>query len=210
MKSNSLPSLLSLVSSPTTRNLSLQQSWNHLKTCFRNPLGNILKSNLMNSGRYQGLGSKMFQGRQFFTCRKSESWAKSPEFNHENPLKTQNIGFFSTNSVEGTCVSVNVNIDDNTVMGRLLVLHLVFILKTLPLPKRLLTSFTSSPVLLPFLELASPLLHLVLVTIGKCYLWISIIVANVQECILATVTVCLTLTAWSCRNTWLNFNHLLS
>ena len=86
-------------------------------------------------------------------------------------------------------------IGDNTVMGRLLVLHLVFILKTLPLPKRLFTSFTSSPVLLPFLELASSLLHLVLVTIGKCYLWISIIVANVQECILATVTVRLTLTA---------------
>ena len=55
MKSNSLPSLLSLVSSPTTKNLSLQQLWNHLKTCFRNPLGNILKSNLViNSGGYQG------------------------------------------------------------------------------------------------------------------------------------------------------------
>ena len=55
MKSNSLPSLLSLVSSPTTKNLSLQQLWNHLKTCFRNPLGNILKSNLViNSSGYQG------------------------------------------------------------------------------------------------------------------------------------------------------------
>ena len=85
-------------------------------------------------------------------------------------------------------------IGDNTVMERLLVLHLVVMLKTLPLPKRLLTSFRSSPVLLLFLEIASPLLHLVLVTIGKCYLWISIIVANAQECILATVTVCLTLT----------------
>ena len=109
--------------------------------------------------------------------------------------KTRNIGFFTTNSIEGTRVSMDVNIGDNTVMGKIAGLHLILILKTHPLPKRLLTSFTSSPVLLPFLELASSLLHLVLVTIGKCYLWISIIVANVQECILATVTVRLTLTA---------------
>ena len=33
----------------------------------------------------------------------------------QNPLETKNIGFFSTNAVEGTCVGMVVNIGDNTV-----------------------------------------------------------------------------------------------
>merc|ERR1719211_775678 len=49
----------------------------------------------------------------------SEPQARSPEFTHENPLETKNIGFFSTNAVEGTCVGMVVNIGDNTVMGRI-------------------------------------------------------------------------------------------
>merc|ERR1719220_3317836 len=40
----------------------------------------------------------------------SELQARSPEFTHENPLETKNIGFFSTNAVEGTCVGMVVNI----------------------------------------------------------------------------------------------------
>ena len=81
--------------------------------------------------------------------------------------KTRNIGFFTTNSIEGTRVSMDVNIGDNTVMGKIAGLHLILILKTHPLPKRLLTSFTSSTVLLSFLELPSSLLHLFLATIGS-------------------------------------------
>merc|ERR1711892_1654642 len=49
----------------------------------------------------------------------SEPQARSPEFTHENPLETKNIGFFSTNAVEGTAVGMVVNIGDNTVMGRI-------------------------------------------------------------------------------------------
>jgi len=44
---------------------------------------------------------------------------RTPEFSHENPLETKNLAFFSTNAVEGTCTGVVVQIGDNTVMGRI-------------------------------------------------------------------------------------------
>lgn len=37
----------------------------------------------------------------------SEPQSRSPEFTHENPLKTQNICFFSTNCVEGEYRIIN-------------------------------------------------------------------------------------------------------
>ena len=49
----------------------------------------------------------------------SEPQQRTPEFTHDNPLETKNIGFFSTNAVEGTAVGMVVNIGDNTVMGRI-------------------------------------------------------------------------------------------
>merc|ERR1739838_200033 len=94
----------------------------------------------------------------------SEPQARSPEFTHENPLETKNIGFFSTNAVEGTCVGMDVNIGDNTVMGRIA-----------GLASGLDTGDT---------PIAKEIAH-----------FIHIIVANVPEGLLATVTVCLTLTA---------------
>jgi len=35
----------------------------------------------------------------------SEPQTRSPDFSNENPLETRNIAFFSTNCVEGTCLS---------------------------------------------------------------------------------------------------------
>jgi sodium/potassium-transporting ATPase subunit alpha len=32
----------------------------------------------------------------------SEPQSRGPDFTHENPLETKNLGFFSTNAVEGT------------------------------------------------------------------------------------------------------------
>ena len=52
----------------------------------------------------------------------SEPQYRSPEFNNENPLDTQNLAFFSTNAVEGTAVGIVINTGDNTVMGRIAVL----------------------------------------------------------------------------------------
>lgn len=37
----------------------------------------------------------------------------------ENPLETQNIAFYSTNVVEGTCKAVVFQTGDKTIIGRL-------------------------------------------------------------------------------------------
>merc|ERR1711971_1018487 len=49
----------------------------------------------------------------------SEPQARNAEFTNANPLETKNLGFFSTNAVEGTAVGMVVNIGDETVMGRI-------------------------------------------------------------------------------------------
>merc|ERR1712110_13863 len=110
----------------------------------------------------------------------SEPQARSPEFTHDNPLETKNLAFFSTNAVEGTCVGIVVNIGDNTVMGRIAGLASGLASDQTPIAKEI-THF----------------IHIitgVAVFLGVTFL-IGIIVANVPEGLLATVTVCLTLTA---------------
>merc|ERR1711974_581022 len=96
----------------------------------------------------------------------SEPQSRSPEFTHENPLETKNLAFFSTNAVEGTAVGMVVNIGDNTVMGRI---------------AGLASGLEGGQT-----PIAKEIEHIFL---------IGIIVANVPEGLLATVTVCLTLTA---------------
>ena len=49
----------------------------------------------------------------------SEPQLRTPEMTSENPLETENIAFYSTNAVEGTCVGIVINIGDETVMGRI-------------------------------------------------------------------------------------------
>ncbi|PIK40443.1 putative sodium/potassium ATPase alpha subunit isoform X2 [Apostichopus japonicus] len=49
----------------------------------------------------------------------SEPQSRSPECTNDNPLETRNIGFFSTNAVEGTARGVVIQCGDNTVMGRI-------------------------------------------------------------------------------------------
>ena len=147
----------------------------------------------------------------------SEPQNRTPEFTHENPLETKNLAFFSTNAVEGTAKGIVVNIGDNTVMGRIAgkipskdsLQHLI--LKTfffIGLASGLDTGDT------PIAKEIAHFIHIitgVAVFLGVTffiiafilgYHWldaviflIGIIVANVPEGLLATVTVCLTLTA---------------
>merc|ERR1711953_840280 len=106
----------------------------------------------------------------------SEPQTRSPEFTNENPLETRNLAFFSTNAVEGTCVGMVVNIGDNTVMGRIAGLASGLASDETPIAK----------------EIA----HFIHIITGVAvFFLIGIIVANVPEGLLATVTVCLTLTA---------------
>merc|ERR1712088_1241313 len=126
-----------------------------------------------------------------------EPQARSPEFTHENPLETKNLAFFSTNAVEGTAVGMVVNIGDNTVMGRIAGLASGLEGGQTPIAKEIEHFIHIITGVAVFLGVSFFIIAFIL-----GYNWldaviflIGIIVANVPEGLLATVTVCLTLTA---------------
>lgn len=127
----------------------------------------------------------------------SEPQTRIPDCTHSNPLETKNLAFYSTNALEGTAKGMVVQIGDLTVVGRI---------------ANLASGVDSGPTPIA-IELAH-FIHLItavavflgvtffFVAIGLNYepidaviFLIGIIVANVPEGLLATVTVCLTLTA---------------
>merc|ERR1712223_1333375 len=127
----------------------------------------------------------------------SEPQARGPEFTHENPLETKNLAFFSTNAVEGTAVGMVVNIGDNTVMGRIAGLASGLEGGQTPIAKEIEHFIHIITGVAVFLGVTFFIIAFIL-----GYNWldaviflIGIIVANVPEGLLATVTVCLTLTA---------------
>merc|ERR1711931_100131 len=127
----------------------------------------------------------------------SEPQTRSPEFTNENPLETKNLAFFSTNAVEGTCVGVVVHIGDNTVMGRIAGLASGLEGGETPIAKEIGHFIHLITGVAVFLGVSFFIIAFIL-----GYHWldaviflIGIIVANVPEGLLATVTVCLTLTA---------------
>ncbi len=127
----------------------------------------------------------------------SEPQSRSPEFTHENPLETKNLAFFSTNAVEGTAKGIVVNIGDNTVMGRIAGLASGLETGDTPIAKEIAHFIHIITAVAVFLGVTFFIIAFIL-----GYHWldaviflIGIIVANVPEGLLATVTVCLTLTA---------------
>ncbi len=127
----------------------------------------------------------------------SEPQARTPEFTHENPLETKNLAFFSTNAVEGTATGIVVNIGDNTVMGRIAGLASGLETGDTPIAKEIAHFIHLITGVAVFLGVTFFIIAFIL-----GYHWldaviflIGIIVANVPEGLLATVTVCLTLTA---------------
>merc|ERR1712156_544164 len=127
----------------------------------------------------------------------SEPQARNPEFTHENPLETKNLAFFSTNAVEGTAKGIVVNIGDYTVMGRIAGLASGLDTGDTPIAKEIAHFIHIITGVAVFLGVSFFIIAFIL-----GYNWldaviflIGIIVANVPEGLLATVTVCLTLTA---------------
>jgi len=127
----------------------------------------------------------------------SEPQARTPEFTHDNPLETKNLAFFSTNAVEGTCKGCVISCGDNTVMGRIAGLASGLEGGDTPIAKEIHHFINLITGVAVFLGVT---FFLVAFILG--YHWldaviflIGIIVANVPEGLLATVTVCLTLTA---------------
>ncbi|KAL7842462.1 hypothetical protein SRHO_G00241510 [Serrasalmus rhombeus] len=127
----------------------------------------------------------------------SEPQTRSPDFTHENPLETRNISFFSTNCVEGTARGIVIATGDHTVMGRIATLASGLEVGQTPINIEIEHFIHIITGVAVFLGVSFFVLSLVL-----GYTWlegviflIGIIVANVPEGLLATVTVCLTLTA---------------
>jgi len=127
----------------------------------------------------------------------SEPQSRSNECSSENPLETKNLAFFSTNAVEGTAVGVVINIGDNTVMGRIANLASGLGAGKTPIALELEHFIHIITGVAVFLGVS-----FLIISIAMSYHWleaviflIGIIVANVPEGLLATVTVCLTLTA---------------
>merc|ERR1712062_872144 len=116
---------------------------------------------------------------------------------HENPLETKNLAFFSTNAVEGTATGIVVNIGDWTVMGRIAGLASGLDMGDTPIAKEIAHFIHIITGVAVFLGVTFFIIAFIL-----GYHWldaviflIGIIVANVPEGLLATGTVCLTLTA---------------
>ncbi|XP_063711553.1 sodium/potassium-transporting ATPase subunit alpha-3-like [Symsagittifera roscoffensis] len=127
----------------------------------------------------------------------SEPQSRTPEKTNDNPLETKNLAFFSTNAVEGTCRGVVIRTGDDTVMGRIANLTSNLGHTTTPIAREIAHFIHIITGVAVFLGVTFLILALIL-----GYYWVEavvfvvgIIVANVPEGLLATVTVCLTLTA---------------
>ncbi|XP_067123050.1 sodium/potassium-transporting ATPase subunit alpha-like isoform X2 [Centruroides vittatus] len=127
----------------------------------------------------------------------SEPQTRNSECTHENPLETKNIAFFSTNCVEGTGKGIVIYTGDRTVMGRIANLASGLQMGDTPIAREISHFIHIITGVAVFLGVS---FFIVAFILG--YNWldaviflIGIIVANVPEGLLATVTVCLTLTA---------------
>ncbi|XP_059138721.1 sodium/potassium-transporting ATPase subunit alpha-like [Physella acuta] len=127
----------------------------------------------------------------------SEPQSRTAEFTHENPLETRNLAFFSTNAVEGTACGIVVKTGDNSVMGRIANLASGLEVGETPIAKEIAHFIHIITAMAVFVGVTFSVIAFIL-----GYFWldaviflIGIIVAYVPEGLLATVTVCLTLTA---------------
>ncbi|XP_074178368.1 sodium/potassium-transporting ATPase subunit alpha-4-like isoform X2 [Rhinolophus sinicus] len=127
----------------------------------------------------------------------SEPQTRSRDFTQENSLETQNICFFSTNCVEGTARGIVIATGDSTMMGHIATLtsgleagktpiaieieHFIHLITSVAISRGVI--FFGLSIILDYSWLEA-----VIFLIG-------IVVANVPEGLLATVTVCLTLAA---------------
>ena len=127
----------------------------------------------------------------------SEPQPRSAEATHDNPLETKNLAFFSTNAVEGTCRGIVINTGDNTVMGRIAGLTSGLQSGKTPIAIEIEHFIHIITAVAVFLGVSFFIVAMLLnySFVQAVIFLIGIIVANVPEGLLVTVTVCLTLTA---------------
>merc|ERR1711981_704477 len=127
----------------------------------------------------------------------SEPQTRTPEFTNDNPLETKNLAFFSTNAVEGSATGICIKVGDDTVMGRIATLAAGLDTGDTPIAREIEHFIHIITGVAVFLGVTFFIMSFVLgyQFIEAVVFLIGIIVANVPEGLLATVTVCLTLTA---------------
>lgn len=127
----------------------------------------------------------------------SEPQKRIPECTDDNPLETKNLCFFGTFVPQGNLTGVVVNIGDQTVMGRIAKLATATATDKTPIAIEIEHFVHIVSGVAIFLGITFFVIGILIGTdlITNLVFMIGIIVANVPEGLLATVTVCLTLTA---------------
>ncbi|KAF2900898.1 hypothetical protein ILUMI_05303 [Ignelater luminosus] len=127
----------------------------------------------------------------------SEPQLRTPDSTHVNLLETRNVAFFSTNAVEGTARGIVVACGDNTVMGHIAGLTARLSPNKTPIARELeyFMKIISTWACFLGMVFGSAAIALDYSWVESALFLIGIIVANVPEGLLATVTVCLTVTA---------------
>ena len=128
---------------------------------------------------------------------RSEPQKRSIIATHEDPLETRNLCFFGTQVPEGSCKGLVVGTGDNTVMGKIAALAMSTVNEQTPINREINHFIYIISAIAICLGVVFFVLNIVIGTpyIENLVFMIGIIVANVPEGLLATVTVCLTLTA---------------
>lgn len=127
----------------------------------------------------------------------SEPLGRSVEMTDENPLETKNLAFFGTLAVDGTATGIVVNTGDRTVFGRIAGLAASGEQQETTMQKEIQHFI----ILIATIAIALGIIFFIFgavegtETVTNIVYTIGIIVANVPEGLLATVTVALTLTA---------------
>ena len=128
----------------------------------------------------------------------SEPQSRAVDVTHENPLETKNLLFFGTNVNEGSGVGVVIHIGDGTMIGK--IAQLMQSVKEKPTPIRNeMHRFIKFVAIVAFI--IGALFFILSLTVNQkglvesIVLLIGIVVANIPEGLLATVTVGLTITA---------------
>eukprot|EP00632_Arachnochrysis_sp_CCMP2950_P011035 CAMPEP_0185690376 /NCGR_PEP_ID=MMETSP1164-20130828/1076_1 /TAXON_ID=1104430 /ORGANISM="Chrysoreinhardia sp, Strain CCMP2950" /LENGTH=1226 /DNA_ID=CAMNT_0028356941 /DNA_START=476 /DNA_END=4153 /DNA_ORIENTATION=- len=127
----------------------------------------------------------------------SEPQKRKNECTHEEVLETANLCFFGTQVPEGSCKGIVVKIGDETVIGRIASLALSTVTEQTPINREIehfIHIISAIAIVLGVSFFAASLARGQDPIVSLVFM-IGIIVANVPEGLLATVTVCLTLTA---------------
>eukprot|EP00118_Oscarella_pearsei_P002645 m.11136 g.11136 ORF g.11136 m.11136 type:complete len:1036 (+) comp23003_c0_seq1:66-3173(+) len=127
----------------------------------------------------------------------SEAQSRGPDCSSDEPLETKNLAFFSTNALEGAATGIVIKTGDHTVMGRIANLTSGLSIGETPIAREISKFIHLITAVAVFLGVLFFIIALSLNYrfIDSVLFLIGIIVANVPEGLLATVTVALTLTA---------------